>query len=65
MTGRVRACSATVDPFHREAPLPAQLLPLPREQLEIDLNRIFEGAFEAAAGVARAAIEALEPLMNA
>ena len=31
----------------------------------MELNRLFEGAFEACAGEARGAIEALEPLMQA
>ena len=41
------------------------LLPLRKESLELELNRLFEGAFEACAGAARAAVEAMEPLMEA
>ena len=48
-----------------KAPPPPQLLPLKREALEIELNRLFEGAFEACAGEPRGAIEAFEPLMRA
>lgn len=48
-----------------KAPPPPQLLPLRKETLEIELNRLFEGAFEACAGEPRGAIEAFEPLMQA
>ena len=56
---------ATRDLFHHEPPPPAQLQPLRKETVELELNRIFEGAFEACATEARAAMEALEPLMQA
>ena len=40
-------------------PPPAQLQPLRRETLEIELNRLFEGAFEGCATDARAAIDGI------
>ena len=42
-----------------------QLLPLRRETIELELNRLFEGAFEACAGSAADAFASLEPLLEA
>ena len=53
----------------RAMPLPPathpQLLPLRRETVELELNKLFEGAFEACAGSAIDAIASLDPLMEA